>query len=267
MSQPAKVTRASKRSACIMISTESAMTSRLTSEARMPSWPMEMPSDTAMVTNSMREAARRPHAVLGPLGQPVERHVAGRDLVPAAGHAHLGLVPVVVGHADGPEHGPGRRPLVPVGHLAAPRLDVDRGLTVLVSHGGQATGVPVTDPSPMRAALRRRNRHDRDIVRLAVPAFVALVAEPLYVLADTAVVGHLGTAGARRPGRRDRPSCSRSTSSVDLPRLRHDRRGGPPARAPATAGRRPRDGGPGHVARARARPRSSAPSVSPSPSR
>src|SRR3954451_16869254 len=35
---------------------------------------------------------------------------------------------------------------------------------------------------------------DREIVRLAVPAFGALIAEPLYVLADTAVVGHLGTA-------------------------------------------------------------------------
>ncbi len=34
---------------------------------------------------------------------------------------------------------------------------------------------------------------DRDITRLAVPALGALVAEPLYVLADTAVVGHLGT--------------------------------------------------------------------------
>jgi len=34
---------------------------------------------------------------------------------------------------------------------------------------------------------------DREIVRLAVPAFGALIAEPLYVLADTAVVGHLGT--------------------------------------------------------------------------
>jgi putative MATE family efflux protein len=34
---------------------------------------------------------------------------------------------------------------------------------------------------------------DRDIARLAVPALGALVAEPLYVLADTAVVGHLGT--------------------------------------------------------------------------
>ncbi len=33
---------------------------------------------------------------------------------------------------------------------------------------------------------------DREILRLALPALAALVAEPLYVLADTAVVGHLG---------------------------------------------------------------------------
>ena len=38
-----------------------------------------------------------------------------------------------------------------------------------------------------------RSRHDREIARLAVPAFGALVAEPLYVLADTAVVGRIGT--------------------------------------------------------------------------
>jgi putative MATE family efflux protein len=38
-----------------------------------------------------------------------------------------------------------------------------------------------------------RSPWDREILRLAVPAFGALVAEPLYVLADTAVVGHLGT--------------------------------------------------------------------------
>src|SRR5712691_1114358 len=35
--------------------------------------------------------------------------------------------------------------------------------------------------------------YDREIARLAVPAFGALIAEPLYLLADTAVVGHLGT--------------------------------------------------------------------------
>jgi putative MATE family efflux protein len=35
--------------------------------------------------------------------------------------------------------------------------------------------------------------HDREIWRLAVPAFLALVAEPLFLLADSAIVGHLGT--------------------------------------------------------------------------
>jgi putative MATE family efflux protein len=38
-----------------------------------------------------------------------------------------------------------------------------------------------------------RAAHDREILRLAVPAFGALVAEPLFLLADSAIVGHLGT--------------------------------------------------------------------------
>ncbi|WP_394831275.1 MATE family efflux transporter [Pendulispora rubella] len=38
-----------------------------------------------------------------------------------------------------------------------------------------------------------RHPHDREIIRLAVPAFGALVAEPLFLLADSAIVGHLGT--------------------------------------------------------------------------
>ncbi|WP_136708381.1 MATE family efflux transporter [Agromyces sp. H66] len=37
-----------------------------------------------------------------------------------------------------------------------------------------------------------RRAVDRDILRLAVPALGALVAEPLFLLADTAMVGHLG---------------------------------------------------------------------------
>jgi putative MATE family efflux protein len=41
---------------------------------------------------------------------------------------------------------------------------------------------------------RPTNRaEDREILRLAVPAFLALVAEPLFLLADSAIVGHLGT--------------------------------------------------------------------------
>lgn len=43
------------------------------------------------------------------------------------------------------------------------------------------------------AAWSRRSPHDREIARLAVPAFGALAAEPLYLLVDTAIVGHLGT--------------------------------------------------------------------------
>ncbi|MCX4665818.1 MATE family efflux transporter [Streptomyces sp. NBC_01381] len=46
-------------------------------------------------------------------------------------------------------------------------------------------------PAAPKAA---RRRHDREIIALAVPAFGALVAEPLFVMADSAIVGHLGTA-------------------------------------------------------------------------
>ncbi|MEU5981699.1 MATE family efflux transporter [Streptomyces sp. NPDC047434] len=45
-------------------------------------------------------------------------------------------------------------------------------------------------PAPPRAV---RRRHDREIVSLAVPAFGALVAEPLFLMVDSAIVGHLGT--------------------------------------------------------------------------
>lgn len=41
--------------------------------------------------------------------------------------------------------------------------------------------------------LPSRRRHDREIIALAVPAFGALVAEPLFVMVDSAIVGHLGT--------------------------------------------------------------------------
>jgi putative MATE family efflux protein len=44
------------------------------------------------------------------------------------------------------------------------------------------------------ARFRRRSPYDREIARLAIPAFGALIAEPVYILSDTAVVGHLGTA-------------------------------------------------------------------------
>src|SRR5689334_2527591 len=52
-----------------------------------------------------------------------------------------------------------------------------------------------TEASSRRASGRAGDgdrERDREILRLAIPAFGALAAEPLYVLADTAIVGHLG---------------------------------------------------------------------------
>ncbi|MEO3822971.1 MATE family efflux transporter [Actinomadura sp. B10D3] len=46
----------------------------------------------------------------------------------------------------------------------------------------------------MTPSRRLATPHDREILRLAVPAFGALVAEPLFLLSDSAIVGHLGTA-------------------------------------------------------------------------
>ncbi len=60
---------------------------------------------------------------------------------------------------------------------------------------------PSPAPSPASGQLRRRrlrpsrgNPHDAEILRLAIPAFGALVAEPLFLLADSVIVGRLGTA-------------------------------------------------------------------------
>ncbi|MFD0399374.1 MATE family efflux transporter [Kitasatospora sp. NPDC059811] len=47
--------------------------------------------------------------------------------------------------------------------------------------------------APPAAPTPSRRQHDREILALAVPAFGALVAEPLFLMADSAIVGHLGT--------------------------------------------------------------------------
>jgi putative MATE family efflux protein len=46
---------------------------------------------------------------------------------------------------------------------------------------------PASGPPPGEPSL------DRQIARLALPSLLALAAEPLYLLVDTAIVGHLGT--------------------------------------------------------------------------
>jgi putative MATE family efflux protein len=52
----------------------------------------------------------------------------------------------------------------------------------------------LADVRPAERGLRRlRSPQDGEILRLALPAFGALVAEPLFLLADSAIVGRLGT--------------------------------------------------------------------------
>ena len=45
----------------------------------------------------------------------------------------------------------------------------------------------------LRARCDARSPYDREILKLALPALARLAAEPLYLLVDTAMVGHLGT--------------------------------------------------------------------------
>ena len=74
-----------------------------------------------------RVAAAGVHALLGRAGQPLQRQVAGRDLVPARGDADLGLREVLVGHADRAQHPAGGGALEAVGDGAAAGLDVGGG--------------------------------------------------------------------------------------------------------------------------------------------
>ncbi|MBB0244177.1 MATE family efflux transporter [Streptomyces alkaliphilus] len=58
--------------------------------------------------------------------------------------------------------------------------------------GGNAVGAP-GGASPRATRRRVARRYDREILALALPAFGALVAEPLFLMVDSAMVGHLGT--------------------------------------------------------------------------
>ncbi|MCB1274356.1 MAG: MATE family efflux transporter [Leucobacter sp.] len=57
-------------------------------------------------------------------------------------------------------------------------------------------GLPPTEPRAAQASPARAARRDIDrrIANLAIPALGALVAEPLFLTVDTALVGHLGAA-------------------------------------------------------------------------
>ncbi|MGN8050406.1 MATE family efflux transporter [Curtobacterium sp. 22159] len=61
------------------------------------------------------------------------------------------------------------------------------------------TGAYPRENVPVRRSPETRSV-DRDIVRLAVPALGALVVEPLFLMTDTALVGHLGATSLAAVG-------------------------------------------------------------------
>jgi putative MATE family efflux protein len=70
-------------------------------------------------------------------------------------------------------------------------LGVPPGAGPPPTDAGDGAGHPPTDAAPDSRGSSRDT--DRRILALAVPAFGALVAEPLFLLADSAIVGRLGT--------------------------------------------------------------------------
>ena len=109
LSQPPMATSPSKPSAPATVSSESAITSRDTSEYFIPSVPIEMPSETVMVPNATGLAAGGGHAGRRARRQPVEVHVARRHLAPGRADADLRPGEVLAREADGVQHRPPRR--------------------------------------------------------------------------------------------------------------------------------------------------------------
>ena len=85
------------------------MTSRLTSEALMPSVPIVMPSEIDTVLNSIGVPPARADAVFDVHGQIAQVKVAGTDFDPGVGDADERLLEVRVGEADGLQHRARRR--------------------------------------------------------------------------------------------------------------------------------------------------------------
>src|SRR5207245_999106 len=87
-----------------------------------------------------RVRPRFPDPCLRVLGQSTKRHVARGDLVPGAGHADLGLGPVLVAHPDGAQHGASAGLLDALGDVPAADL---------VGHGPES----YTRPGPGRQGM------------------------------------------------------------------------------------------------------------------
>ena len=102
-------------------------------------------------------------------------------------------------------------------------------------------GAETIPRGPYAARVSTPVSQQRDILRLAVPAFLALVAEPLFLLADAAIVGRLGVAQLAGLGVAS-AVLAHLGEHLRLPRLRHHGRRRPPARRRLRAPGRSRAG-------------------------
>ena len=155
-------------------SIESAMTSRLTSEARIPSVPIVMPSEIETVLNSIGvpPAARMPSFTSA--GQRAQVEVAGPDLDPGVGHADERLPQVGVGEAGGLQHGAGGRAaraggqrVGSGGHAGLSRVGADRHRRCRVDCSSDTSRARAASartrrgaPAPARTASRRARPPD-----------------------------------------------------------------------------------------------------------
>ena len=124
------------------------MTSRLISEARMPSAPIVMPSETATVLNSIGvpPASRTPSFTLR--GEAPQVEVARADLGPGVGDADERLVQVGVREADRLEHGARRGAARPFGQGVALVLGIQGHETPPATRASWATGVAAERATP-----------------------------------------------------------------------------------------------------------------------
>ena len=234
LSQPARVTMPSNRSPCITHSTESAMISREESEARMPSVPIEMPSDTAMVVNS----SGKPPAARTPSLAALARRASGR--LQGVTSFHEEAMPTWE-RPQSPSPIPTARSMARAGSPLHPLGDVLAAWLVLViRHAPKARGLRCgTSAQVGRGA---QCGMVRSVVILSVVVLFGGACSDDEVRGLGGDDDH-GRAGGSRPGRRTTPSSSTArrrsaprTSSSGRTSPRRSR-SGRATRSPSTTGR------------------------------
>ena len=117
------------------------MTSRLTSEAFMPSVPMVTPSEMAMVLSSMGVPPGRTHACLHLFRQRPQVEIAGHGLNPGVRDANDRLGQILVRKADGLQHSARAGAVLTVGDDMTVMLQITRHAASTVSRIAHQTKV------------------------------------------------------------------------------------------------------------------------------